>query len=256
MKHYKSLLEKGCFTWNDVVEITGNRNTASGIIQNYLKKGYIQKVKRDLYVAVDLASDEPVADKYTIASHLTDSAYISHHSALEYHGCANQVSYEVYVSSIKRFHDFEFGGFKYRYVMSRIDDGVVEKSNGVKVTDLERTIIDSINDFEKIGGLEELLRCLELIPYADEAKLLNYLNRYAKQFLFQKTGYVLEHFRDSMQLSERFFEACEAHIEKSVRYLYRGLEREKNIYNKRWRLFVPPDLLAIVSEGANKFVQI
>ncbi|NLG94514.1 MAG: transcriptional regulator [Acetomicrobium flavidum] len=253
MKYYKPLLRKGCFTRHNVVKMSGNQNTASSIIRNYLKKGYIQSVKRNLYVAVDLIDDEPIVNRYVIASSLTDSAYISHHTALAYYGYANQVFYDVYVSSEKRFHDFEFGGFTYRYVMPRLDIGVVEKPDGVKVTDLERTIIDSINDFERIGGLEELLRCLEIIPYVNEAKLLMYLKCYNKQILFQKTGYILEYFKDSLKLSDAFFKTCAAAIAKSVRYLYRGLDKENATYNKRWRLIVPTNLMAIISEGVGEF---
>ena len=106
MKYYKPLLREGCFTRYNVVKMSGNQNTASSIIRNYLKKGYIQSVKRNLYVAVNLIDDEPVVNRYVIASSLTDSAYISHHTALEYYGYANQVFYDVYVSSEKRFHDF------------------------------------------------------------------------------------------------------------------------------------------------------
>ncbi len=65
--------------------------------------------------------------------------------------------------------------------------GVSLKEDGVRVTDMERTILDSINDLDKIGGLEELLRCLELINYADEEKLLLYLKlTFHKQVLYQK----------------------------------------------------------------------
>jgi predicted transcriptional regulator of viral defense system len=137
--------------------------------------------------------------------------------------------------------------------MSRINEGIVKKPDGTRVTDLERTVIDSINDFEKIGGLEELLRSLEMMPYADEAKLLCYLKSYGKQILFQKTGYILEHFKDSLKISDAFIKACEAEISKSVRYLYHGLQKEKSIYNKKWRLFVPEQLLALTSEGGNEF---
>lgn len=254
MKYYEQLLEKGCFTWNDVTEMVGNRNSASDLIQNYLKKGYIQSVKRNLYVSINLADGEPVVNRYVIASNLTESAYISHHTALEYYGCTNQVFYDVYVSSDTKFNTFEFNGLTYRYQMSRINDGIVKKPDGTRVTDLERTVIDSINDFEKIGGLEELLRSLEMMPYADETKLLCYLKSYGKQILFQKAGYILEHFKDSLKITDAFFKACEAEISKSVRYLYHGLEKEKSIYNKKWRLFVPEQLLALTSEGGNEFV--
>ena len=256
MKYYEQLLEKGCFTWDDVSKMVGNRNSASNLIQNYLKKGYIQSVKRNLYVAINLADSEPVVNRYVIASNLTESAYISHHTALEYYGCTNQVFYDVYVSSDTKFNTFEFNGLTYRYQMSNINEGVVKKPNGTRVTDLERTIIDSINDFEKIGGLEELLRSLEMMPYADETKLLRYLKSYGKQILFQKTGYILENFKDSLKITDIFFKACEVEISKSVRYLYHGLEKEKSTYNKKWRLFVPERLLNLTSKGGNEFVRL
>ena len=127
--------------------------------------------------------------------------------------------------------------------------GIEEKPDGVRVTDIERTVLDSINDFEKIAGLEELLRCLELIPLIDEEKLLEYLERYGKQFLYQKTGYVLTHLKNELRLSERFFEICEGNVSKSVRYLYNGIEHEKNAFDNRWQLFVPNNLLKILSQG-------
>lgn len=46
------------------------------------------------------------------------------------------------------------------------------------MTDIERTVVDSINNFARIGGLEELLRCLAMITYLSEEKLVRYLNIY------------------------------------------------------------------------------
>lgn len=253
MKHYEELLAKGCFTWEDVCHMSGNPNTASNLIQNYLKKGYIKRVKRNLYVAVNMADKMPVVNRFVIASHITPSAYVSHHSAFSYYGYTNQVFYDVYVSSASKFNSFEFDGLTYRYVRSRIDAGVEKKADGVTVTDLERTMIDSINDFEKIGGWEELLRSLSMIPYADESKLLRYLENYGKQVLYQKTGYVLEHFKKEMGISDSFFERCASHLSKSVRYLYHGLNNGEAQYDKRWQLFVPRNLLSILSEGGNEF---
>ena len=254
MKHYEELLAKGCFTWEDVCNMVGNPNTASSLIQNYLKKGYIKSIKRNLYVAVNMADGMPVANRFVIASHITKDAYVSHHSAFSYYGYTNQVFNDVYVSSASKFNPFEFEGLTYRHVMSRIDAGVEKKVDGVAVTDLERTAIDSINDFEKIGGLEELLRSLSMIPYADERKLLRYLDSYGKQVLYQKAGYVLEHFKKDMGISDGFFEQCASHVSKSVRYLYRGMNKDASKYDKRWQLFVPHDLLSAMSEGGNEFV--
>jgi len=214
MKHYEELLDKGCFTWEDVCNIVRNPNTASNLIQNYLKKGYIKSIERNLYVAINIADNIPVISRFIIASHITSSSYVSHHSAFSYYGYANQVFYDVYLSSSSKFNSFEFDGFTYRYVMSRIDEGVNKIVDDTVVTDLERTVIDSINDFEKIGGLEELLRCLSMISYADETKLLRYLECYGKQFLYQKTGslrafaqkkYQPDLLFDDMEILERIY---------------------------------------------------
>ena len=249
MKYYKKLMELQCFTRADVERMTGNVETANSLLTNYQKKGYIESVKRNLYVAVSMETNQSVANRYRIATHIADGAYIAHHSAFEYYGCANQVFYEVYVSGDKRFEQFEYDDVVYRYIAPRINVGVEEKPDGVRITDIERTVLDSINDFEKIAGLEELLHCLELIPYINEEKLLAYLEQYGKQFLYQKAGYVLSHLKNELRLSERFFEICERKVSKSVRYFYNGIEREQNIFDNRWQLFVPKNLLSMLSQG-------
>jgi len=249
LKYYKELMELQCFTRADVERMTGNADTANSLLTNYQKKGYIESVKRNLYVAVSMETGQAVPNRYRIASHITDGAYISHHSAFEYYGYANQVFYEVYVSGGKRFNDFEYDDVAYRYIAPRVNVDVDEKPDGVRVTDIERTVLDSINDFERIAGLEELLRCLELIPLINEEKLLDYLERYGKQFLYQKAGYVLNYLKNELRLSERFFEVCEGKVSKSVRYFYNGIEHEQNAFDNRWQLFVPQNLLKIVSQG-------
>ena len=65
-------------------------------------------------------------------------------------------------------------------------EGVVEAKNttDVRITDLERTVIDSIRDFNKIGGFEELINSLEGVHYLDEKKLKRYLDIYNTQGLY------------------------------------------------------------------------
>ncbi len=66
---------------------------------------------------------------------------------------------------------------------------------------MERTVIDSIRDYNKTGGFEELLNCLEGIHYLDEIMLLRYLKVYNIQGLYQRIGYLLQHYQKEMQLS-------------------------------------------------------
>jgi predicted transcriptional regulator of viral defense system len=250
MKYYERLVDLGCFMRNDVEALSGNRETAHSIIEAYKKRGLIKSVRRDLFVAISLETKQPVPNRYAIASQAAPGAYICYHTAFEYHGLANQVYYEVYVASRSRFRTFEYDGLTYRHVASPFEGGVESKADGTRVTDLERTVIDGINDFDKTGGLEELLRCIEMIPYLDDSKLIGYLLSYDKMFLYQKAGYILEHFKDTLKLTDDFFVTCRGKVPKSERYLYRNLLREPHVLNKSWALYVPEDLRAITKKGA------
>lgn len=252
MKYYERLVDLQCFSRADVVQLTQNEYAADSLIKEYKRKGYIESVRRNLFVAVSMETKRAVANRYRIASSILGSNYVSHHSAFEYYGCANQVFYEIYVSGEGRFASFEYDDFTFRYIAPRIELGVVQNEDGVRATDMERTALDSINDFEKIGGLEELLRCFELIAYVDENKLLRYLEAYNKQVLYQKTGYILEHLKKQLRLSDSFFSICEEKRKGSVRYLYRGIEHEPNVFNNRWNLIVPQDLMKLLSEGGSE----
>jgi predicted transcriptional regulator of viral defense system len=143
----------------------------------------------------------------------------------------------------------------YKYIASKIEDGIVEPKNSekIRVTDLERTVIDNIKDFEKIGGLEELLNCLLAIHYLNEEKLLAYLDRYNIQALYQKTGFILEHYMHEMQLSESFINYCKNKKGKSTRYLIKEAKNE-GVYNREWKLVVPEGLFDILEQGGGELV--
>ena len=129
-------------------------------------------------------------------------------------------------------------------------EGVVEAKNttGVRITDLERTVIDSIRDFNKIGGFEELINCLEGVHYLDEKILKRYLDIYNTQGLYQKAGFLLDHFRKEMQFSKEFLEYCKSKIGKSKRYLVNEA-KENSYYNSEWELMVPEGLFEITDQG-------
>lgn len=251
MDYYKELAVMRCFTRNELVKITGSEASAAWVIGKYLKKGYIERVRRDLYAVISLETGQPIPNRYQVASHAAEDAYISHHSAFEYYGYANQLFYEVYVATKRRMRPFSYDGIDYQCVPYRGPKGIMETDNGVRVTSLERTVIDSIADFEKIGGPEELLRCLLLIPSLSYEKLLESLELYQCGKLYQKTGYILETFREDMGLPEIFFEECEKHISGSKTYLF--TRRDDFMYYRRWKLFAPKNIRTFIDKGVNDY---
>ncbi len=253
MKYLEKLLELGCFTRQDVVALTGNAQAAHSLLHNYLKAGYIDRIRRDLYSAISLETKQPIANRFKIATHIADDAYISYHSAFEYYGYTNQVFYEIYVTTNSRFSNFNYDGITYLRVSPRINSGVITTNTGIRISDIEKTVIDSIYEFEKIGGLEELLRCLMLIPSLRSDKLMTYLDEYGHANLYQKTGYILTKFSEQLGLEKSFFDFCMDRIPKSKKYLY--LEKDalsKNfVLHEDWMLYAPENIKAIINKGVD-----
>ena len=150
-----------------------------------------------------------------------------------------------------RFSNFTYDGISYSRVSPRIASGITITNTGIRITDLERTVIDSIYAFEKIGGLEELLRCLMLVPSLRTDKLLTYLDDYGLANLYQKTGFILMQFSEQLGLSKSFFDNCKSKIPKSKKYLHSEKDNlsEHFILHEDWMLFAPADIKSITSKG-------
>jgi predicted transcriptional regulator of viral defense system len=252
MVGFAELSKMNTFSMEDVYRLVGNKKTASSLVLRLSKKGLVKKIKNNLYTCVNVADGSVVASRYHIACGINETAYLSHHSAFEYAGIANQVYYEVYVSSSQKFNKFEFEGISYKYVSSKINSGIETPNNtqGIRLTSTERTVIDSIKDFGRIAGLEELLNCISSIPYVDEKKLISFLDAYHIQFLYQKTGFILEHYQNQLQLSDEFIAYCKTKIGKSTRYL----TKDSKTYYSPWRLVIPEGLFGLIEQGGNPLV--
>ena len=246
MKYYEKLLAKGCFSREQLIELVGTSTVANQVIYEYQKKGLIEKVKRDFYVVISMETKQPVLSRYQIGSNLFPDACITHHSAFEVFGYGSQVFYECYVATGKRFYDFEYDGVMYRRVERKPDLEVVQMRN-MWVTSVEQTVVDSIRDFEKISGLEEVIRCMMLVPGLNEQKVLECLVRYNNGFLYQKCGYIFEEMQEEFHFSSNFFEACEKGSSDAKRYLMK--ESQDNVFHKEWKLYAPASLKELIDRG-------
>ncbi|MBR3564063.1 MAG: transcriptional regulator [Clostridia bacterium] len=237
MKYYEKLISMGCFSRNDIEKLIGNNSTAGSLIYEYLRRGYIERVRRDLYVTISLETYQPIVSRYRIGSALFEDAVISHHSAFEMYGYANQVFNVVYVMTANRFIDFSYGGVTYHRVNPSYPEDNIQiiKTN---TTSIEKTVIDSIEDLDKIAGLEETVRCIQMIPSLNERKLLTILEKRNNCFLWQKCGYILSEMNDTLLLTDSFFKQCKDH----KAYTKRSLIQEpsyKQKWSQEWGLYVP-----------------
>ena len=242
MNLYFELLKTPVFTMEHVKKFYENMESARSAIKRLMKEGMVAKIRNNMYTCISGETGAPVANRFQIASHITPTSYVSHHTAMEYYGITDQVYYDVYVSSETSFRDFSFDGYTYHYVASKNSEGIEKPpySGGIAVTNLERTIVDSIKDMDKISGIEEVVLNIESANRMQEKRLLKYLELYQNQFLYQKMGYLLWQHKEQMGLSESFFDKCKEEIGKSKRYLTR--DQDGGHYVDAWKLVVPEDV--------------
>ncbi len=229
------------FTKAEVISDFENEIQYRNWIAGQLRNNKIMRVRNGLYVLADV-SGYPLTTKFEIATKIADDAFICYHSALEYYGVANQVYNTVIVGSKKRFREFSFGDNDYIHKRVKHNAQVVFiVTAGVRVSSLERTVIDCIDNIDASGGIDELLNALEQIRILDEAKLLETLDAYNLVVLYQKVGYVLEQYKDKFLLSENFFKNCKSHLTNQVKYFLRDEYRDIE-YNSDWKLMAPKNL--------------
>lgn len=239
MSLYFKLLQKPVFSVEDIADRYEKISGARSGIKSLVRQSMAIKIRNNMYTCISGETGNPVANRFQIASSITPTSYVTHHSALEYYGITDQVFHEVYVASSKPFSEFDFDGYSFRYVHSSHLDGVetLPMSGNVRITNKERTLIDCINDMDKIGGIEEIIACILSMKRLREDYLLQYLAMYNNQFLYQKTGYLLSKNQQILGLSDNFLKTCREKIGKSKRYLSSDYKNGK--YNKEWQIVIP-----------------
>ena len=209
------------FTYSDIKDIYPNPNGFYSFLKRSLKKDNIRQIKKGLYALVDPSTGNIYANKFQIASRLSDNSYFSYHDALEYYGLTTQsfVSHFVYLSHTQTA-PIEFDNVIYYSKVSKCSLEIIDyiKENGVRVVSLERAIVDSIDNIHLGGGLDEVEQALKICPKLDIRKVMSLLKFYNKIFLYQKIGYLFEkHFGNAIPSS--FYEECLSKINSKKMYL-------------------------------------
>lgn len=236
------------FNKKDIIRYFDNDKQYENWIAGQVRSKKVVRIRNGLYVHVDV-SGYPLTTKYEIATKIADDAFVCYHSALEYFGVANQVFNTVTVGSEKRFNDFSFDDIDYVRKPAKHTVQIMNiVAAAVRVTSLERTVIDCIDDIDAGGGIDEILNALEQIRVLEESKLLETLKAYDSVFLYQKVGYVLEHFKENFALTNAFFAECKSKLTNQIKYFLK--DEYKDIeFNSTWKLMAPKNLKSRINGG-------
>jgi len=247
-KIYRDFYSQGLFTFGELVKRYTKENTEKtlrNLVYQGLKKGELGIVKRGLYFLIP-PGQEPTTyrpDPFLIASKLGGNPVLAYHSALALHGAAHSESNRIYSFTPTITRKFEFGGVEYVPVQRKALWGTetVQRDGGfVKVTDRERTVLDCVDRPDYAGGLEELLKSLELFPSLDLERLEHYLWKINKRILFSKMGFLFERTKDQWKVSESLLAKIEKKCGKGATYF--ETKKGQGVFMPRWRLIVPKNL--------------
>ncbi len=198
---------KYIFTLNDVMSITGLRNTkAADLTSELVKRGIIARLKYGKYVIIpqELGEDvDYIGNWYVVAREIANSPYyyISHYSAMDIHNMLTHPVTKVFMTTPKQEHEKQriVGNttFEFIYISEKNIWGVkniwITKSEQVRVSDGERTILDCLYQPKYCGGIMEIVKGMwiqkEKIDYE---MLFNYALKYNKIVVIKRLGYILE----------------------------------------------------------------
>ncbi len=240
-KIYSKLYPKRVINTKDVIQILGDPHKSADYITNLRKKGFFQKIRQGVYAIVppDMVGKRYFPDKFLIAGNLKENYYISHHSALELHGLAESIFNIVYITLKSYLQILEYQSITYDFVSTKYFFGINEihyKSTRLKVSDIEKTVLDCIRKIEYAGGLEELSKSLSSVPSFNYNKLWDYLKKFDESILYYKTGFIFESLAEELFPPKDFLNKVRKKIGKKVYYL----DKSKTCrLNKRWNLMIP-----------------
>lgn len=243
------------FTRTEFAAAFGHPASAANVtslLRHHLRAGNIKRVSREVFAAVPahLAADRMVIDRFAAASKLRADGVLGFHSALELHGVAYSGFNEVQLISAGRTElvDLPIGACRFvtppkallaagkvDYLTTTMDrQGVV-----VHVTAIERTIVDVLHRPELAGGVEEVLKSLDLVRYLDPAKVADYVELLDNRSIASVSGWWLEKRRDALAVTDEVLARLRARLPRSKHYAL-GAQSGHAVLVEPWRTLLPP----------------
>lgn len=229
-------------------------HTSNSLLARQVAGGRLLRVRRGVYATVppglDPATFSP--DRYLVATKLRDDAVVAYHAALEFHGKAYSVWHRVQYLTAARPRPFAYRGTEFAAVQAPLavrhlpdfGGGVLVRPHAggeVRVTSLERCLVDLLHSPEDGGGWEEIHRSLAMVEFFDLDRVIDLTIRMGSALTAGRVGLLLEQHRDEWMVEEKHLDALAQHAPAQPTYLDR--RRVSGRLAKRWNLVVSEEIL-------------
>jgi len=191
---------KTVFTVDDIVEFV---DKPKNVLDNLVRKKWILKIRKGVYVVAPFEAGELGAASYTlhsfvIASFLVTPYYIGYWSALNQHGLTDQTPPAVYVATDKPRNSRKILDVVFRFVtiphrkFFGVEEIEIEKSK-VRISSREKTIVDCLDHPEHCGGVEEVAKALYYAKdEVDLKKVVSFAKKIGNSAVLKRLGYIVE----------------------------------------------------------------
>ena len=231
-----------------------SRRTSDNLLAMHVAAGRLVRIRRGLYATVPRGVDprEAPVDPYLVATKLVADAVIAYHAALQFRGKAHSVwrRFHYLTRGHARplsFRDMEFVPVQAPLALRLHPDlggAVIEVRHAggeVRVTTLERTLVDVLDAPEKAGGWEEIWRSLEMVEFFDLDAVVEYALKLGSALTVARVGFYLDEHRDTLMVEDRYLQALRGAAPAQPRYL--DTTREPGRLVSKWNLVVPERVL-------------
>jgi len=234
---------------------TCSPNTINALLTHYKKIGRIVHLRRGLYAVVPEGSNPKAStvDPFLLCSRITEDAVLAYHTALGFHERAYSIHRRYLYFSHRDARDYPYRSLYFQSVhfpkkllkKNREFYGVsdVERYGmGIRVTTLERTLLDLLDRPELGGGWEGIWRLLESVEFFNLDQVVEYTQLMGNNTTSAKVGYFLEQHRDELMVEERYLEILSRNRPKKPHYMVRT-GRISGRFLERCNLIVPEQIV-------------
>lgn len=226
-------------------------------LSELVKRGIISRLKPGLFLIIPLEADRNYLENWHIIAReliKPHHYYISHYSAMAIHGLTTQPVLKVFITSSKREKNRLISGVEFLFIYTKpsnffgIEEKWITKQEKIKVSDLEKTLIDALMRSGLCGGISEIAKGIWLrknrINYE---RLLKYCKRIKVKAVSKRLGFILQ----TLNLADKNILAeLKDYIKNSKTYvpLDPALKKQGK-YLSQWRLLVnfnPEELKSII----------
>ncbi|HTB21705.1 MAG TPA: transcriptional regulator [bacterium] len=243
--------------------LSTNKGTRDAHLAHFVKKsGRLVGLRRGLYAVVPpgRAQETLQVDPYHLCSKLAPDAVLAYHTALQFHGVAHSL-WSTYNFLASKIHvNYHHGDARYRSVLppktlANPELEVLEREHNempVKVTSLERTLVDCLDRPQWGGEYEEVWNSFQTVEYLNIDRVVAYALALGNGLTAAKTGFFLEQNKERWHITDVALEPLvEARNHKATLYWARS-SIGKSTQVPRWHLLVPNAILERTWEEPNE----